>query len=94
MTTLPKTEVDIDRNKLIKILLSNKIENKYKEKFYKYLKDIEYKIKKNQMTELKLLNDLATNELLGLYKIIFDKEYIGSGILKPTEKQINKKYFI
>jgi len=36
------------------------------------------------MTEL---NDLTTNDLLGLYKIIFDKEYIGSGIL-------NKKYFI
>ena len=41
-----------------------------------------------------IYDDLTTEQLLELYKKITGKEYIGSGILRPTEKQINKKYFI
>ena len=40
-----------------------------------------------------IYDDLTTEQLLELYKKIFGKEYIGSGILRPTEKQINKKIF-
>ena len=41
-----------------------------------------------------IYDDLTTEQLLELYKKITGKEYIGSGILRPTEKQIHKKYFI
>jgi hypothetical protein len=41
-----------------------------------------------------IYDDLTTEQLLGYYKTIFGKEYIGTGLLKPTEKQISKKYFI
>jgi uncharacterized protein YegP (UPF0339 family) len=39
-------------------------------------------------------DDLTTEQLLGYYKTIFGKEYIGTGLLKQTEKKLNKKYFI
>ena len=41
-----------------------------------------------------IYDDLTTEQLLELYKKITGKEYIGNGILRPTEIQIHKIYFI
>ena len=87
------------KDNVIKKLKDKKLMKNHKDKFLEFLNKIGYKNKPNDKIDI-ILNDLSINELLELYQIIFNIEYIGGGILKqsdilrPTEKQINKKYFI
>ena len=82
----------ININDIIEALKTDKHLSQYKKydrnKLIKKLKE-----EPNNKGDI-IYDDLTTEQLLELYKKITGKEYIGSGILRPTEKQINKKYFI
>jgi len=85
------------KDNIIKKLKDKKLKKNHKDKFLEFLNNIGYN-KPNDKIDI-ILNDLSINELLELYQIIFGIEYIGGSILKPselkpTEKQIHKKYFI
>ena len=82
----------ININDIIEALKTDKHLSQYKKydrnKLIKTLKE-----EPNNKGDI-IYDDLTTEQLLELYKKITGKEYIGSGILRPTEKQIHKKYFI
>jgi hypothetical protein len=86
MTTLSK------KDNIIKKLKEEKLMKNHKDKFLEYLNKVKYN-KENKTIDI-ILNDLTTNELLELYKTIFGEEYIGSGILRPTEKKFIKNILL
>ena len=58
----------------------------HKDKFLQYLEDIGYEIKEEpNNTTVIIYNDLTTDQLLGLYKAIFDIDYKEGGSLRATE---------
>jgi hypothetical protein len=67
-------------------------------KVVNYLNEINYIIDPNNNAIDVICDDLTYDQLLGLYKAIYGIDYnpnpTTGGSLRPTEKQIHKKYFI